>query len=195
MPGPSKAENINAANLASAARPGPNLFDRNAEPPDREQGRGQDGQRDPEPHCCGGAAIAPADRDAGRAPRPYRQRKSCVVGSSGGLDGCQAVADPFGQQIDDCNRYDDHRAEWLLTSVLVELADRDKEILADAAGADKADDRARPHVDLEAEQGVAGGGLGRICGRAAKRTASTKCPPALRTALSTDFMSISRPPR
>jgi hypothetical protein len=97
------------------------------------------------------------------------------------------MADVLGQQIDGRDR-DDHHQQDSADVGVVELADGDKEILTDAAGADKADNRARPHVDLEAEQRIAGK-VGQDLRQGGKRTASTKRPPLLRTP-STGFMSM-----
>src|SRR5215469_11001445 len=64
------------------------------------------------------------------------------------------MANTFGQHVDERDRDNNHQQDGADIGV-VELADSDEQILSDAACADKADDRTRPHIDLEPKQRVA----------------------------------------
>ena len=60
-----------------------------------------------------------------------------------------------GADIDDEHRGDDHQQDRTDVRV-VEFADRDHELLPDAAGTDEPHYRGAAHIDLEAQQRVAG---------------------------------------
>src|SRR6266700_7224965 len=90
---------------------------------------------------AGSANGAPPDRvpGAGSCPRLLAE---------------QAAADPAGADIDAEDDDDDHHQDGADVRI-IELADRNHELLPYAAGADKAHHGGFAHVDLEPEQCVA----------------------------------------
>src|SRR5262249_11030554 len=103
----------------------------------------------------GGAATWSKSRDVAPAPIRYRPPKPVCLRSSPGLHRGKAMADALRHQID--QRYGDDQHQQDRTDIgVIEFADRNEQVLADAASADKADDRAGPYVYFKTQQRIAG---------------------------------------
>src|SRR5262249_28814871 len=102
-------------------------------------------------------AAATSSAAPGGAPGRRQDPPGAVrgAGSSGSRPARQAPPYSAGDDIKGCYGDDDQQQNGADIGV-VEFADGNKQVLADAAGANKADDRAGSYIDLEAQQRIAG---------------------------------------
>ena len=151
---------------------------------EQENGEGSDDHRRRRP----GAREAGRSKTSGYcARRRSRVRRRQLAHARASLPNSRPRTQPV-RDIDDEHGDDDHQQDRADVGI-VEFPDRDDELLADAAGADEAHHRGAAHVDLEAQQRVAGKARRDL--RHAPRTACTdsQLAPVERTP-STGFMSM-----